>query len=196
LGAPLDQAASTTLAFKRDAGGSRTHSKAALQAAAVPSGSSVKCPRQESNLDLNLRRVACPSSTPRGRKSLSSPPRSRTRAPTAWMRLVVQFRGLLCDPAHSRACVNQYPELDLNQGLDLRRVQCVPLHHRDMQSRRLDLHQHLPPIKSTWAKTGALRIRATSANRHARCRRSSLPAMFPWNSLPATRLLWNLLIEY
>ena len=35
-----------------------------------------KRPRQESNLDLNLRRVACPSSTPRGRKSLSSPPRS------------------------------------------------------------------------------------------------------------------------
>src|SRR4029453_12621129 len=31
-------------------------------------------------------------------------------------------------------CVNQYPDLDLNQGLDLRRVQCVPLHHRDMQS--------------------------------------------------------------
>lgn len=27
-----------------------------------------KCPRQESNLDLNLRRVACQSSTPRGRK--------------------------------------------------------------------------------------------------------------------------------
>ena len=28
-------------------------------------------------------------------------------------------------------CVNQYPDLDLNQGLDLRRVQCIPLHHRD-----------------------------------------------------------------
>ena len=24
-------------------------------------------------------------------------------------------------------CVNQYPDLDLNQDLDLRRVQCVPL---------------------------------------------------------------------
>jgi hypothetical protein len=33
-------------------------------------------PRQESNLDLNLRRVACQSSTPRGRICLSSPPRS------------------------------------------------------------------------------------------------------------------------
>ena len=60
----------------RDAGGSRTHSNAALQAAAVPSGSSVKRPRQESNLVLDLRRVACSSGTPRGRKSLSSPPRS------------------------------------------------------------------------------------------------------------------------
>jgi hypothetical protein len=35
-----------------------------------------KRPRQESNLDLNLRRVACPSNTPRGRICLSSPPRS------------------------------------------------------------------------------------------------------------------------
>ncbi len=35
-----------------------------------------KRPRQESNLDLNLRRVACQSSTPRGRNALSSPPRS------------------------------------------------------------------------------------------------------------------------
>ena len=60
-------------------------------------------------------------------------------------------------------CVNQYPDLDLNQGLDLRRVQCVPLHHRDRQSRRLDLHQHLPVYK-----TGAFFSRATSANQHER----------------------------
>ena len=26
----------------------------------------------------------------------------------------------------------EYPDLDLNQGLDLRRVQCYPLHHRDI----------------------------------------------------------------
>ena len=60
-------------------------------------------------------------------------------------------------------CVNQYPDLDLNQGLDLRRVQCIPLQHRDMQSRRLDLHQHLPVYK-----TGAFFSRATSANQHER----------------------------
>ena len=60
-------------------------------------------------------------------------------------------------------CVNQYPDLDLNQGLDLRRVRCNPLHHRDKQSRRLDLHQHLPVYK-----TGAFCSRATSAKARAR----------------------------
>ena len=52
----------------------------------------------------------------------------------------------------------KYPDLDLNQGLDLRRVQCNPLHHRD-KSRRLDSHQH-PPVY----KTGAFLSRATSAD--------------------------------
>ena len=33
-------------------------------------------------------------------------------------------------------CVNEYPDLELNQGLDLRRVQCVPLHHRDKKHER------------------------------------------------------------
>lgn len=42
--------------------------RAALQAAASPSGSGVnnwECPRQESNLDLDLRRVVCLPHTPR-----------------------------------------------------------------------------------------------------------------------------------
>ena len=134
----------------RDAGGSRTHWRAALQAAAVPSGSSV----------------------------ISVLARNRTWTST--------FAGLRANPAHPEdvivlaarrgveprlavsrtavrsgtlaGCVNQYPDLDLNQGLDLRRVQCVPLHHRDKQSRRLDLHQHLPVYK-----TGAFFGRATPA---------------------------------
>ena len=72
----------------------------------------------------------------------------------------------------------QYPDLGSNQGLDLRRVQCYPLHHRDkfsvptwgrtrtrtlgescafrytigttirIQSRRLDSHQHQPDYKT------------------------------------------------
>ena len=38
---------------------------------------------------------------------------------------------------------HQYPDLDLNQGLDLRRVQCIPLHHRDVTSKHpgLDSNQ-------------------------------------------------------
>src|SRR3954453_2703268 len=31
-------------------------------------------------------------------------------------------------------CVNQCPDLDLNQGLNLRRVPCSPLHHRDIST--------------------------------------------------------------
>src|SRR5437764_14311351 len=34
----------------------------------------------------------------------------------------------------SGTLAGQYPDLDLNQGLDLRRVQCSPLHHRDMST--------------------------------------------------------------
>lgn len=37
-----------------------------------------QCPRQELNLALDLRRVACGSDTPRGRIIVSAPPRSRT----------------------------------------------------------------------------------------------------------------------
>ena len=54
--------------------------------------------------------------------------------------------------------LGKYPDLDSNQGLNLRRVQCIPLHHRDNKSRRLDSHQHLPIYK-----TGAFLCRATSA---------------------------------
>ena len=53
---------------------------AALQAAALPSGSSAacQCPRQESNLVFDLRRVACKSPTLRGHNFFSAPPRNRT----------------------------------------------------------------------------------------------------------------------
>ena len=51
---------------------------------------------------------------------------------------------------------NQYLDLESNQDLDLRRVPCDPLHHRDKQSRRLGSHQHEPPsfLENT-GKTGA-----------------------------------------
>ena len=35
-------------------------------------------------------------------------------------------------PLAPNAAEAEYPDLDLNQGLDLRRVQCYPLHHRDI----------------------------------------------------------------
>ena len=34
-------------------------------------------------------------------------------------------------PLAPNAAEAEYPDLDLNQGLDLRRVQCYPLHHQD-----------------------------------------------------------------
>ena len=34
-------------------------------------------------------------------------------------------------PLAPNAAEAEYPDLDLNQGLNLRRVQCYPLHHRD-----------------------------------------------------------------
>jgi hypothetical protein len=114
----------THACFQRDAGGSRTHWKAALQAAAVPSGSSVTSvlarnrtwtstfaglhahpAHPEDVFVLAARRGVEPGDRPAG------------------CRLVVQFRGLPCDPAHSQAAF-KYPDLDLNQDLDLRRVQC------------------------------------------------------------------------
>ena len=60
----------------------------------------------------------------------------------------------------------QRPNLDSNQDQDLRTVLCCPLHHRDVpfiQSRRLDSHQHQPPVFNMIGKTGAFLSRATSA---------------------------------
>ena len=119
-----------------------------------------QCPRQESNLVFDLRRVACKSPTLRGRFSAQRPAEESN--------LVLQFRSLPCDPAHPQGhskCLDQESNLDLdlrrvlcdplhhrdiqrpdlesNQGQGLRRAPCDPLHHRDgHQSRRLDLHQH------------------------------------------------------
>ena len=42
-------------------------------------------------------------------------------------------------------CVNQCPNLDLNQGCDLRRVACYPLHHRDKHER-----EESNPVEQFW----------------------------------------------
>ena len=93
----------------------------------------------------------------------STPPGSRT--PSCRFEVCRAVR-------HTRRA--KYPDLDSNQGLDLRRVRCYPLHHRDIVSiptwsrtrtwtlggsralrytigtwsRRLDLHQHHPVYKT------------------------------------------------
>ncbi len=86
-----------------------------------------QCPRQELNLVLDLRRVACESGTLQGQISSSS------KYLAEELNLVLQLRTLPCYPSHSQGTfVNQYPDLESNQDLDLRRVQCDPLHHRDV----------------------------------------------------------------
>lgn len=78
--------------------------------------------------------------------------------PTEESNLVLQLRKLPCF-RHTRRAFPQYLDLESNQDLNLRRVQCDPLHHRDrFESRRLDSHQHQPVYK-----TGAFLSRATSA---------------------------------
>ena len=100
----------------RDAGGSRTHWRAVLQAAALPSGSSVTSV---------LARNRTWTSTFAGLHAHPAHPED--------VNLVAARRGVEPRLAVSRTavrsgtlagCVNQYPDLDLNQGLDLRRVQC------------------------------------------------------------------------
>ena len=74
--------------------------------------------------------------TPRTFRANSvTPPRNRTSS--------CSFEGCRAIRHTRRATIMQYPDLESNQDLDLRRVQCDPLHHRDRsQSRRLDSHQH------------------------------------------------------
>ena len=143
--------------------------KAALQAAAVPSGSSA-------TLSSVLARSRTWPSTFAGSRAspphsedllFSALPRNRTSSgsfedccatpvhlqgkrldqesnPGTDRRLVVDLRRVLCDPLHHRD--PKRPDLESNQGQGLRSALCNPLHYRDMflsfQSRRLDLHQH------------------------------------------------------
>ena|GEM_PF-6330510 len=97
----------------------------ALQAVALPSGSGTKikeCPRQESNLVYDLRRVACIHHTPR---TCSLPRRGIEPRPTA--------SKTVTHPPHSQGIYfPECPDPDSNQDLSLRRVQCDPLHHRDV----------------------------------------------------------------
>ena len=152
---------------KRDAGGSRTHLKAALQAAAVPSGSSVvqsvSSPGIEPGTDAqrwsrDLRKVACESGTPRGRLPFERPAEE--------LNLVRQFRGLPCIPAHPQGTNQSVSRPGIEPGPEpsessMRSV--TPSGREFQQSRRLDSHQH-----GSVYKTGAFLRRATSASARAR----------------------------
>ena len=79
-----------------------------------------QCPRQESNLVFDLRRVACDPQHSENKHSFSAPPRNRTSS----------NRFVVCRacPVHLQGnCLDQESDLDL----DLRRVPCHPLHYRD-----------------------------------------------------------------
>ena len=83
-----------------------------------------QCPRQESSLVFDLRKVACKSPTLRGRTS--------AQRPAEELNPVLQFRRLPCCPAHPQGFAIKYPDQESNLDLELRRLRCDPLHHRDM----------------------------------------------------------------
>ena len=109
---------------------------------------------------------------------------------------------------HTSRNRKQYPDLDSNQDLNLRRVRCDPLHHRDArQSRRPDSRRHGAPCYRITGKTGAFLSRATSAKARAQgveprgaaletacsprstlvCRRPRLDPSAPLGSSPCQR---------
>ena len=111
----------------------------------------LKCRRQESNLIFELRGLACESGTLRRLSCwFSTPPRNRTSS----------GRFEVCHAVHHtrRALsISQYPDLDLNQGLDLRRVQCYPLHHRDMCTSRFSVPTWIRTRTKTLGRSCAVR---------------------------------------
>lgn len=113
----------------------------------IPNSQSVVSRRRwESNpLDAALQAAATPCDI--SVIKISVPARSRTwsttfaesRASTTLQGPTVPHRGIEPRPTASKAVmrpphpqgITQYPDLELNQGLNLRRVQCNPLHHRE-----------------------------------------------------------------
>ena len=145
--------------------------EAALQAAALPSGSSAKSTSVLARSRTGHRRAALVLRPSQGRVQIPHTPRTCfCSAPAEESNLVRQCRELPCDPAHPQGSLSKCLDQELNLDLDLRRVLCDPLHHRDIQhpqpgvepgpgpsespvrsatpsgqtnqSRRLELHQH------------------------------------------------------
>jgi hypothetical protein len=142
----------------RGAGGSRTHSKPLcrrLPCRLAPAPRyPVSSPAVEPGTDAqrwsyDLRTVACKSGTLRGhsfqRPTEESNPVLQIRSLPCYpvhlqgkrldqeLNLDLDLRRVLCDPLHHRDV--QCPDLESNQGQGLRRALCNPLHHRDGQTR-------------------------------------------------------------
>lgn len=136
-----------------------------------PDAESVSLPGVEPGLRPSQSRVHPPHS-----KDNSAPHRGIEPRPTA--------SKAVMRPPHPQG-MNQYPDLELNQGLDLRRVQCNPLQARmstgrigrmkdirgSLQGRRLDSHQHASAYKAdafldraTSAVSTSVRIRTPSSS--------------------------------
>ena len=101
-----------------------------------------RCPRQESNLVLDLRRVVCDSVTPRGRFF----PRPGVEPGLAASKTAVPSATLA---GGAMPCPCQESNLDF----DLRRVACRPSHSRGVrftfrQGRRPDSNRHGPVYKT------------------------------------------------
>ena len=119
----------------------------ALQAAALPSGSSAK------SFSV-LARSRTWSSTFAGSRAIRNTPRTcfiqrpaEESNPGIVRSMVGQFRGLPCDPAHPQGLLSKCLDQDSDLDLDLRRVPCDPLHHRDVFNKHPDLesNQRAPP---------------------------------------------------
>ena len=139
----------------RGAGGSRTHSKLLCRQPPCRLAPAPRYPVSSPGVEPGPRpsqgRVQVPH-TPRT-FFLSALPRNRTSSgsfedccatpvhlqgkrldqesnPGTDRRLVVDLRRVLCDPLHHRD--PKRPDLESNQGQGLRRALCNPLHYRDM----------------------------------------------------------------
>ena len=105
--------------------------KAALQAAALPSGSSAT--------SFSVLARSRTSGTAAQRWSRPSPGRVRSatlrehsiKRPAEELNPVLQIRSLPCYPVHLQG---KRLDQESNLDLDLRRVLCDPLHHRDVRS--------------------------------------------------------------
>lgn len=64
----------------------------------------------------------------------------------------------------------QYPDLESNQNLDLRRVQCDPLHHRDKSARARGFEPHAAVLEAACSPRSTLvyELSAESPERRAR----------------------------